>query len=68
MADEKLVYLDTSAFVKLVIPEPETPALVTALTPKTLLRSRHCARHAGRQETTAPAPHAPSSPEYAFCH
>ena len=37
MTDEKLVYLDTSAFVKLVIPEPETPALVTALTPKTLL-------------------------------
>lgn len=32
MGDEKLVYLDTSAFVKLVIPEPETPALVTALT------------------------------------
>jgi uncharacterized protein len=29
---EKLVYLDTSAFVKLVIPEPETTALVTALT------------------------------------
>ncbi len=37
MTDEKLVYLDTSAFVKLVIPEPETPALVTALTSKTLL-------------------------------
>jgi uncharacterized protein len=37
MADEKLVYLDTSAFVKLVIPEPETAALVTALTPKTVL-------------------------------
>lgn len=37
MADEKLVYLDTSAFVKLVIPEPETGALVTALTPKALL-------------------------------
>ncbi len=35
--DEKLVYLDTSAFVKLVIPEPETAALVTALTPKALL-------------------------------
>ncbi len=32
MADEQLVYLDTSAFVKLVIPEPETAALVTALT------------------------------------
>jgi predicted nucleic acid-binding protein len=37
VADEKLVYLDTSAFVKLVIPEPETAALVTALTPKALL-------------------------------
>lgn len=37
MTDEKLVYLDTSAFVKLVISEPETPALVTALTPKTVL-------------------------------
>jgi predicted nucleic acid-binding protein len=35
--DEKLVYLDTSAFVKLVIPEPETSALVTALTAKTVL-------------------------------
>lgn len=31
MADEQLVYLDTSAFVKLVIPEPETAALVAAL-------------------------------------
>lgn len=31
MADEQLVYLDTSAFVKLVIPEPETDALVAAL-------------------------------------
>jgi predicted nucleic acid-binding protein len=37
MPDETLVYLDTSAFVKLVIPEPETPALVTALTPKIVL-------------------------------
>jgi uncharacterized protein len=37
VADEQLVYLDTSAFVKLVIPEPETAALVTALTPKALL-------------------------------
>lgn len=37
MADEKLVYLDTSAFVKLVIPEPETTALVTALSPRTLM-------------------------------
>jgi predicted nucleic acid-binding protein len=37
MMDEKLVYLDTSAFVKLVIPEPETAALVAALNPKTLL-------------------------------
>ncbi len=37
MAEEKLVYLDTSAFVKLVIPEPETDALVTALTSKVRL-------------------------------
>jgi predicted nucleic acid-binding protein len=37
VTDERLVYLDTSAFVKLVIPEPETAALVTALTPKTVL-------------------------------
>lgn len=35
--DERLVYLDTSAFVKLVISEPETAALVAALSPKTLL-------------------------------
>jgi hypothetical protein len=32
VADAKLVYLDTSAFVKLVIPEPETAALVAQLT------------------------------------
>jgi hypothetical protein len=31
MADAQLVYLDTSAFVKLVVPEPETAALVAAL-------------------------------------
>lgn len=37
MAGEELVYLDTSAFVKLVIPEPETPALIAALTTKTRL-------------------------------
>ncbi|HLM85613.1 MAG TPA: type II toxin-antitoxin system VapC family toxin [Solirubrobacteraceae bacterium] len=37
VADEQLVYLDTSAFVKLVIPEPETPALVAALTAKARL-------------------------------
>lgn len=38
MADERLVYLDTSAFVKLVVPEPETAALVAALAaPKALL-------------------------------
>jgi uncharacterized protein len=37
VADEKLVYLDTSAFVKLVIPEPETVALVAALTAKARL-------------------------------
>jgi predicted nucleic acid-binding protein len=27
----ELIYLDSSAFVKLVLPEPETPALVAAL-------------------------------------
>jgi predicted nucleic acid-binding protein len=27
----ELVYLDSSAFVKLVLPEPETPALIAAL-------------------------------------
>ncbi len=37
MADAKLVYLDTSAFVKLVLPEPETAALVAALTTTTRL-------------------------------
>lgn len=37
MPDETLVYLDASAFVKLVIPEPETAALVTALTPNTVM-------------------------------
>jgi predicted nucleic acid-binding protein len=37
VADERLVYLDTSAFVKLVIPEPETDALVTALAGKVRL-------------------------------
>jgi uncharacterized protein len=37
MATARLVYLDASAFVKLVLPEPETPALVTALTPESLL-------------------------------
>jgi predicted nucleic acid-binding protein len=37
VADETLVYLDTSAFVKLVIPEPETAALIAALTPKAIL-------------------------------
>ncbi|MGN6372447.1 MAG: type II toxin-antitoxin system VapC family toxin [Solirubrobacteraceae bacterium] len=31
MTDAKLVYLDASAFVKLVLPEPETAALVAAL-------------------------------------
>jgi uncharacterized protein len=31
VADEPLVYLDTSAFVKLTIPEPETAALIAAL-------------------------------------
>lgn len=37
MADEQLVYLDTSAFVKLVIPEPETDSLVAALAGKVRL-------------------------------
>ena len=31
MSAAELVYLDSSAFVKLVLPEPETPALVAAL-------------------------------------
>lgn len=35
--DQQLVYLDTSAFVKLVIPEPETPALIAALPPEARL-------------------------------
>lgn len=34
MADAKLLYMDTSAFVKLVIPEPETKALIAALPPE----------------------------------
>jgi uncharacterized protein len=33
VADAKLLYMDTSAFVKLVIPEPETRALIAALPP-----------------------------------
>lgn len=33
VTDAKLVYLDASAFVKLVLPEPETEALVAALDP-----------------------------------
>jgi hypothetical protein len=56
--DEQLVYLDTSAFVKLAIPEPETAALIAALPTKA--RSRRCARRAGPREKTAPLPHAPS--------
>ncbi len=35
--DEQLVYLDTSAFVKLAIPEPETAALIAALPAKARL-------------------------------
>lgn len=31
MSAAELVYLDSSAFVKLVLPEPETPALLAAL-------------------------------------
>jgi uncharacterized protein len=34
VADAKLVYMDTSAFVKLVIPEPETEVLIAALAPE----------------------------------
>jgi predicted nucleic acid-binding protein len=37
VADEQLVYLDASAFVKLVVPEPETDALVAALIGKVRL-------------------------------
>jgi predicted nucleic acid-binding protein len=37
VADEQLVYLDTSAFVKLAIPEPETAALIAALPTKARL-------------------------------
>ncbi len=37
MAAEELVYLDTSAFVKLVIPETETAALIAALSAKARL-------------------------------
>jgi predicted nucleic acid-binding protein len=33
VTDAKLLYLDASAFVKLVVAEPETPALVAALDP-----------------------------------
>ena len=33
MAEARLVYMDTSAFVKLVIPEPETEALIAELAP-----------------------------------
>jgi uncharacterized protein len=35
VADARLVYIDASAFVKLVVPEPETGAIVAALTPET---------------------------------
>ena len=37
MSEPKLVYLDASAFVKLVVAEPETAALLAALTPDTTL-------------------------------
>lgn len=62
MAGERLVYLDTSAFVKLVIPEPETVALVTALSANVRLVAseilevealRATRRAAGEQGTTA---------------
>ena len=39
MTDAKLAYLDASAFVKLVLPEPETAALVAALDPQARLVS-----------------------------
>jgi len=39
VTDAKLVYLDASAFVKLVLPEPETAALVAALDPQARLVS-----------------------------
>ncbi len=35
MPDAKLVYMDTSAFVKLVVAEPETESLIAALAPET---------------------------------
>lgn len=37
VADAQLAYMDTSAFVKLVIAEPETEALIAALAPETRL-------------------------------
>jgi uncharacterized protein len=37
VAEKRLVYLDASAFVKLVVAEPETAALVAALTPDTTM-------------------------------
>lgn len=37
MTDARLLYLDASAFVKLVLAEPETAALVAALDPKARL-------------------------------
>ncbi len=63
MADAPLVYLDTSAFVKLVIPEPETAALVAALTPTARLvaseilevEALRAARRAGGEDGAAAA-------------
>jgi uncharacterized protein len=37
VANEGLLYIDASAFVKLVLPEPETEALVAALDPQARL-------------------------------
>jgi len=37
VAGEGLLYIDASAFVKLVLPEPETEALVAALNPRATL-------------------------------
>ncbi len=55
------MYLDASAFVKLIIPEPETAALIAALTPQTRLVSSEileiealrAARRAGGENAAA---------------
>lgn len=63
MPDAKLVYLDASAFVKLVLPEPETAALVAALDPEARLVAceilevevLHAARRASGEDAMATA-------------